>query len=108
VEGDALPMLKPKFAPPLENNLEVGMEVEGMGVCMLGILTDGFDDTDDVPHMEEPKTKGMDGEGPMELRGGNEDMTEMPPDEFPPIPLEDGLMGSTALDEALGPDMVGG
>jgi hypothetical protein len=86
----------------------VGIEVDGMGVCMLGILTDGVDDTGDVPHMEEPKTKGMDGEGPMELRGGNEDMTGMPLDEFPPIPLEDGLTGSTALDEALGPDMVGG
>jgi hypothetical protein len=50
----------------------------------------------------------VDGVGPMELRGGNVDITGMPLGEFPPIPLGDGIVGSTTLDETLGPDMVGG
>jgi hypothetical protein len=50
----------------------------------------------------------MDGVGPMELRGGNVDITGMLPRGFPPVPLEDGLVGSTTLDETLIPDMVGG
>jgi hypothetical protein len=51
-----------------------------MGIGMIVILKDGFGDAGDVPHMEEQKKKGMDGKGPMELRGGNEDMTQTPPD----------------------------
>jgi hypothetical protein len=47
VEGAPLPMLKPNLDPPLEKNLEVG--VEGMGFGMLGIIKDGVDDTTDVP-----------------------------------------------------------
>lgn len=35
-------------------------------------------------------------------------MIGIPPYEFPPIPLEDGITSSTTLDEALGLDMVGG
>ena len=58
--------------------------------------------------MEEPKTKGVDGVGQMVLRGGNQDIVEMTPGEFPPVPLGDGLIGSAALDETLGLDMVGG
>jgi hypothetical protein len=52
--------------------------IEGMGVGMLGILMDGDDDTTGVPQIEEPKENGMDGVGPMELRGGNVDITGMP------------------------------
>jgi hypothetical protein len=86
----------------------VGIDVEGMGVGMLDILTNGNDDTTGVPQIEELKEKGMDGVGPMELRGGNVDITGIPPREFPPIPLRDGLVGSTTLDDILGLDMVGG
>jgi hypothetical protein len=45
----------------------------------------------------------MDGVGPMVLREGKVDITGMPP-----VPLEDGIDGSTTLDETLGPNMVGG
>jgi hypothetical protein len=101
-------MLKPNLNPPLENNLEVGMEVNGMGMCMLGILTDGVNDIGDVTQIEEPKKKGMDSEGPMELRDGKRDMVGMLVDELPLIPLENGIKGSATPDEAQGPNMVGG
>jgi hypothetical protein len=42
--------------------------IDGMGIGMLGILMDGNDDTIDIPQIEGPKEKGMDGVGPMELR----------------------------------------
>jgi hypothetical protein len=48
---------------------------------------DGKDDTVDVPQIEGPVEKGMDGVGPMELRDGNVDIIGMPP-----VPLEMGLM----------------
>jgi hypothetical protein len=79
----------------------VGIRIEGMGIVMLGILMDGNEDTIGVPQIEGPVEKGMDGVGPMVLREGNVDITGMPP-----VPLEDGIDGSTTLDETLGPDMV--
>ena len=50
----------------------------------------------------------MDSVGLIDVRGGNVDIVRMPPGEFPPIPLEDGLICSAILDETLGPNMVGG
>jgi hypothetical protein len=50
----------------------------------------------------------MDGVGPMELKGGNVDITGMFPRGFPLVPLEDGIIASSTLDETLVPDMVGG
>jgi hypothetical protein len=50
----------------------------------------------------------MDGVGLMELRGGNVDIIRMLPRGFPLVPLEDGIVASTTLDETLVPDMVGG
>jgi hypothetical protein len=79
-----------------------------MGVGMLGILTDGVDDTIDVLYMDEPKKKCVDGVGPMELRGGNDNTIVMILRELPPIPLGDGLIGSSTLDKTLGPTMIGG
>jgi hypothetical protein len=78
-----------------------------MGIGMLGILMDGNDDTDDVPQIEGPVDKGMDGVGPMVPRDGNMDITGMPLRGFPPIPLEYGIDGSTTLEKTLGLDMVG-
>jgi hypothetical protein len=43
----------------------------------------------------------MDSVGSMVLREGNVDITKIPL-----VPLEDGLDGSTTLDEKLGPNMV--
>jgi len=79
-----------------------------MGVKMLGILTDGVDDRTNIPQMEELKSKGVNSVVPMEIRGGNVDMIGIPPEGFPPIPLNDGIVGSTTLDETPGPNMVGG
>jgi len=50
----------------------------------------------------------MDGVDPMELRGGNMDITGISPRIFTPVPLDDGLIGLATLDETLDPDMVGG
>jgi hypothetical protein len=108
VEGDPLPMPKSKLGPPLEKNLEVSIDVEGMGIGTLSILMDGDDDIADVPHSEEPKQKGKDGASPMKLRDGNVDITGMPLGESPLVLLGDGLVGSATLDDTLGPDMVGG
>jgi len=49
VEGAPLPMLKPNLSPPLENNSKVGIDIEGTGVGMIGILKNGYDDTNNVP-----------------------------------------------------------
>ena len=94
-------MLKPNLGPPLENNLEVGMEVEGMGVCMLGILMDGEEYMIGVPHIEGLVEKGVDGVGPMVLREGNVYITWMLL-----VPLADGLDGLATFDETHGHFMV--
>jgi hypothetical protein len=101
-------MLKPKLAPPLEKNIEVGIDVDGMGIMMLGILTYGEDDTNNIPKIEGPKENGMDGVGPMEIRGGNIDITEILPWVFPAIQIQDGIIVSTTLDVTIVLDMVGG
>jgi hypothetical protein len=44
---------------------------------------------------------GIDGVGPMVLKDGKVDIIGMPP-----VPLVDGIDGSTTLDETLGSDMV--
>jgi len=41
VEGIPLPMLKPRLFPPLEENPNMGIEVDEMGRGMLGILIEG-------------------------------------------------------------------
>jgi len=82
--------------------------VEGMGIGILYIITYGYDDTIDVPHIEELKEKGMERVGPMELRGGNMDIIGMPLREFPHVPLGDGFVGSATLEKKLGTDLVGG
>jgi hypothetical protein len=63
--------------------MKVGFDVEWMGIRMLCILMDGYYERYDVPHIEELKEKCMDGVGPMELRGGNVEITGMTPREFP-------------------------
>ena len=50
----------------------------------------------------------MDGVGPMELRGGNIDITVTLPREFSLVPFDDGLVVSRTLDKTLVPNMVGG
>jgi hypothetical protein len=40
--------------PPLEEDPYVGIATDGMGVLMLGILTEGKVDTTDIPQMETP------------------------------------------------------
>jgi hypothetical protein len=57
VEGNELPMMKPNFISPLVKNLEVGMEVKGMGVCTLGIIMDGLYDTNGIPTWRNQKQK---------------------------------------------------
>jgi len=79
-----------------------------MGIVMLGILTDGNDDTVDVPQVEGLIENCMDSVGIMELMGGNIDITRMLPREFIPISLKDWIIGSTTLEKTLAPDMVGG
>jgi hypothetical protein len=93
VEGIPPPMLKPKLAPPLEKIQRWASKIDGMGVEMLGILMDGNDDTTNIPQIEGPIENGMDGVGPMELRGGNVDITGMPLGDFPLVPLDDGIIG---------------
>jgi hypothetical protein len=61
-----------------------------MGIGTLGILMDGDDYTNDIFQSEELKSKGMDGVGPMNLRGGNMDITRIPPRELTPSHLEMG------------------
>jgi len=100
-------MLKPKLTSPLEKNMEVGSDVEGMSIGMLGILMNGKDDTTNIPQIKGPKYNGMDGVGPMEIRGGNVDITGILPKEFPLGPLEGGLIWRATLDETIGLDMVG-
>jgi hypothetical protein len=86
----------------------VVIEVDVMGVGMLGILTGGEDDMVGVPQIEGPVENGMDDVGPMELRGGNMGIPNMLPRELPPVPLEDGLVRSYKIEETLVLDMVGG
>jgi hypothetical protein len=57
--------------------------------------------TTGVPQIEGPIEKGIDNVGPMVPREGNVDITGMPP-----VPLMDGIYGSSTLDETLGPDMM--
>jgi hypothetical protein len=55
VERILPPMLKPKLAPPLEEDPKVGVRIDGMGVETLGKITDGYGDTIGVPQIEESK-----------------------------------------------------
>jgi len=82
--------------------------MDGMGVGILGILTNGKDDTSGIPQIEELIEKGMDNVGAMVLRDGNVDIMGIPPRRFPLVPLDDRIYGSDTLDETLGPNMVGG
>jgi hypothetical protein len=79
VEGIPPPMLKPRLDPPLEEDPDVGIKMDGMGIGMLGRLMDGKEDMTGVPQIEGPIEKGIDGVGPMVLRDGNVDITGMPP-----------------------------
>jgi hypothetical protein len=75
VEGIPLPMLKPNLIPPLEEYPKVVVGIDGVGVETSGKLIDGDEDTASVSHIEELKYNGMDGVVPMDIRGGNVDIT---------------------------------
>jgi hypothetical protein len=75
VEGIPLPMLKPNLIPSLEEYPKVVIGIDGVGVETSGKLMGGDEDTASVSHIEELKYNGMDGVVPMELRGGNMDIT---------------------------------
>jgi hypothetical protein len=49
VEGVPLPMLKPNLTPPLEEDPNVGIRIDVMGVETICKLTDGNDDMIDLP-----------------------------------------------------------
>jgi hypothetical protein len=71
----------------------VGSYVEGMGIEMICILTYGKDDIVDIPQIEGPLENGMDSVVLIELGGGNVNIIGIPPREFPPGPIEDGIIG---------------
>jgi hypothetical protein len=102
------PTLKLKLSPPLEEDPKVGIGIDRMGVETLCKLIDGYDDTTYVPQIEEPKENNMDGVVPMELRGGNVDITVILHRVFPPVLLEDNIIASTTLDKTIFLDIVGG
>jgi hypothetical protein len=85
----------------LEIDPKVGIGIKGMDIVMLGILTDGNEDTTEVLHIEGVIEKDMDGIGPMEVMDNNADIMGIPP-----VPLVDGIKGSTTMDETLGLNMV--
>jgi hypothetical protein len=45
VEGVPLPMLKLRLGPPLEEDMNMDIKMDGMGVGTLGRLMDGNEDT---------------------------------------------------------------
>jgi hypothetical protein len=49
VEGTPPPMLKPRLSPPPEEDPNVGIRMDGMGVGMLGKLKDRKVDTIGAP-----------------------------------------------------------
>jgi hypothetical protein len=58
VEGIPLPMMKPRLPPPLEEDPDLGIKIDGMGVGMLGILIEGKVDTINIPQIEGPEEMG--------------------------------------------------
>jgi hypothetical protein len=78
VEGILLPMPKPRLGPPLKTYSFVGIETDGMGVGMIGILMEGKEDTTNIPQMETLVETGMDSVGPMTLRDDKVDIVGMP------------------------------
>jgi hypothetical protein len=78
VEGIPPPMMKPRLGPPLEEDPDVGITTDGMGVGMLGILTKGKEDTIDIPQMETPEEMHEEGVGMMALRDDKVDITGIP------------------------------
>jgi hypothetical protein len=81
----------------------VSIEIEWMGVGMIGILTDGNEDTVGVPQIEGLVERGIYGVGPIVLREGNVDITGMTL-----VPLVKGIESLAILDETPSLDMVGG
>jgi len=55
VEEILFPMLKPRLGPTLEEDPDMGITINGIGVGMLGILTEGKADTTNILHVETPK-----------------------------------------------------
>jgi hypothetical protein len=49
VEGIPPPMFKLRLDPPLEDDPNLGIKMEGMGVGTLGIPMDGKEDTTNIP-----------------------------------------------------------
>ena len=49
VEGNLPPTLKPRLSLPPEEDPNMGIGMDGMGVGMLGKLTDGNDDIIGIP-----------------------------------------------------------
>jgi hypothetical protein len=86
--------LKPKLSPPLEVDLDVGIDTNEMGVGILGMIMERKDDIVNIPQMEGLDDTGRDGIGPMEIIDGKEDITGMPL-----VALINELYGSTTLDE---------
>jgi hypothetical protein len=66
VEGFIPPMLKPRPNLPLEKDIEVGIKMDGMSIGILGILTDGRDDTSNIPQIKSHVKKCMDSVGSIE------------------------------------------
>jgi hypothetical protein len=79
VERIIPPMLKPRLALPPEEDLNVGIGIDGMGVETLGKLMNGNNDTPGIPRIKGLVENGMDGVVPMELRGGKVEIMGIPP-----------------------------
>jgi hypothetical protein len=90
---NSTPYVETKAWPPLEEDPNVGIEMDGMGVEMLGKLMDGNEFMASVPQIKGPIEKGMDGVGSMVLKEGKIDIIGIPL-----VPLEYGLDGSSTLD----------
>jgi hypothetical protein len=87
--------------PTPEEDLYVGIGMDGMGIGTLSRLTNGKEDIVSVPWIKGPIEKCIDEVCPMVLREGDVDIIRILP-----VPLVDGLDDSATLDDTLGPNMV--